>query len=336
MFFSVAALSGCFDASVLKGWPCDEHDDCKGGICGDNNCCDGPCYVYWCDDLDDDGYGDPGKCIFGLSAQRERQVPNDGDCDDGDPHTHPGAAEQEDDDMCTTDADGDGWGAATGLREGVAPGRDCDDYDSTLYDCAGCNLLPQGDAEGALDAWRYSPDFGSTSCVGAVAPALFQAVSEIPCSADNPEDWPPVSPNTGDRFLAIGGVCEDLLPAATSYHVCQRVPLDRELFEGDQLNLVLRGYLQAHEFDQSGFALYPLDDEGALVSSICSEDLSNCQVKNEERAWTRRELTLTLPATVASVLVTLRGRRQVDNPHGAHAYLDDLMLYDSRCPGSSR
>ena len=50
----------------------------------------------------------------------------DGDCDDGDPATHPGAAENDSTTACMRDADGDGWGddSASGP---ITPGTDCDD-----------------------------------------------------------------------------------------------------------------------------------------------------------------------------------------------------------------
>ena len=55
----------------------------------------------------------------------------DGDCDDEDPLTYPGSAENEAVFGCMTDADGDGWGNSVPLP-GVAAGTDCDDTDPTL------------------------------------------------------------------------------------------------------------------------------------------------------------------------------------------------------------
>jgi hypothetical protein len=52
------------------------------------------------------------------------------DCDDQDPLTFPGAAEQESATACTTDADDDGWGGADVVPE-ATPGTDCDDLDPT-------------------------------------------------------------------------------------------------------------------------------------------------------------------------------------------------------------
>ena len=49
-----------------------------------------------------------------------------GDCDDGDAATHPGAAEKDDATACMRDSDGDGWGDAAATSP-IVPGSDCDD-----------------------------------------------------------------------------------------------------------------------------------------------------------------------------------------------------------------
>ena len=51
------------------------------------------------------------------------------DCDDNDPNTFPGAAIEDSDTACMTDADGDGYGDANPENEMVEPGTDCDDTD---------------------------------------------------------------------------------------------------------------------------------------------------------------------------------------------------------------
>ena len=52
------------------------------------------------------------------------------DCDDTDPNTYPGAAIEDSETACMTDADGDGYGDAN-LDEGsnAEAGTDCDDSD---------------------------------------------------------------------------------------------------------------------------------------------------------------------------------------------------------------
>jgi len=49
-----------------------------------------------------------------------------GDCDDDDPATHPGAAENDSTTACMRDADGDGWGDDSATSP-ITPGTDCDD-----------------------------------------------------------------------------------------------------------------------------------------------------------------------------------------------------------------
>ena len=54
------------------------------------------------------------------------------DCDDSDPNTFPGAAVEDSDTACMTDADGDGYGDANPANESVEPGTDCDDSDPDI------------------------------------------------------------------------------------------------------------------------------------------------------------------------------------------------------------
>ena len=57
------------------------------------------------------------------------------DCDDNDANTYPGAAIEDSESACMTDADGDGYGAdGTQLDESsyAEPGTDCDDTDPEI------------------------------------------------------------------------------------------------------------------------------------------------------------------------------------------------------------
>jgi len=55
----------------------------------------------------------------------------DGDCDDSDSSTYPGAAEYDSAKDCMTDADDDGWGSAVPAT-GVQVGSDCDDSSAAV------------------------------------------------------------------------------------------------------------------------------------------------------------------------------------------------------------
>ena len=83
----------------------------------------------WCADADGDGAGDPNTC---QEQEFPGAVPNDGDCDDGDANTFPGAAENESTEACMTDADADGWGD-NDPGPGVEPGTDCNDSNEHAY-----------------------------------------------------------------------------------------------------------------------------------------------------------------------------------------------------------
>ena len=75
-------------------------------------------------------------CAVAESKYGVPMIDNDGDgfseyedCDDTDPTTYPGAALEDSDTACMTDADGDGYGDANPENENVEPGTDCDDTD---------------------------------------------------------------------------------------------------------------------------------------------------------------------------------------------------------------
>jgi hypothetical protein len=58
---------------------------------------------------------------------------SDQDCDDADPNTYPGAAIEDSETACMTDADGDGYGASSLDESSYAdPGTDCDDSDPDI------------------------------------------------------------------------------------------------------------------------------------------------------------------------------------------------------------
>ncbi len=114
----------------------------------------------WCTDADGDGFGDPGNCtqVPPGDTPPPGTVDNDGDCDDTDPNTFPGAAPNDDPNACMKDADGDDWGDANppggGGNGGVVPGTDCDDTDAFTFPGAAPNDDPDAcmkDADG--DDW---------------------------------------------------------------------------------------------------------------------------------------------------------------------------------------
>ena len=54
------------------------------------------------------------------------------DCDDSDPNTYPGAAENDSETECMTDADGDGYGSDASVSP-VTAGTDCDDSNADIH-----------------------------------------------------------------------------------------------------------------------------------------------------------------------------------------------------------
>ena len=66
----------------------------------------------------------------------EEDIDEDGfmnmeDCDDNDPNTYPGAAENDSTEECMTDLDGDGFGDEN--AEYATTGTDCDDTDPNIH-----------------------------------------------------------------------------------------------------------------------------------------------------------------------------------------------------------
>lgn len=113
--------------------------------------------VFWCVDGDGDGFGDANMCVGvpdgGMAP--EGSVPNGDDCVDDNPNIYKGAAAQEPE-LCTLDADGDGYGddKIADTYPSADNGTDCLDSDANAYpgaaeveDPAGCML----DAD--MDGW---------------------------------------------------------------------------------------------------------------------------------------------------------------------------------------
>ena len=151
-----------------------EDDDCNGQI--DDGL---PVQDYY-PDADGDGFGAAGSTPVGDCQQPADHADNPGDCDDGDPSIHPGAAEecdgvdqdcdgQPDDGLAVAwyfpDDDGDGYGAGAGGVQDCAPppdhvsdDSDCDDTNAAVNPGApeicddgidnNCNGIADGIADG--------------------------------------------------------------------------------------------------------------------------------------------------------------------------------------------
>jgi hypothetical protein len=93
----------------------------------------------FCVDKDGDGFGDPGQCTEVPPGETppDGTVEDDSDCDDGDPHTYPGAAEKDSATECMADLDEDGHGDQDPPGDGGAgepvPGSDCDDGSDSTF-----------------------------------------------------------------------------------------------------------------------------------------------------------------------------------------------------------
>lgn len=145
----------------------DEDDDDYGdsdppdGVTPGTDCVDTDASIlmceFWCVDGDGDGQGDPNMCT-GVPAGEtppDGTVPNADDCVDDNPDIYEGAAEQEPD-LCTLDADDDGYGddKVEDTFPGAENGTDCLDSDASAFPGAAELDMPDAcalDADG--DGW---------------------------------------------------------------------------------------------------------------------------------------------------------------------------------------
>ena len=140
----------------------------------------------WCVDADGDGAGDPDQCtdVPPGDTPPDGSVNNDGDCDDSDPNTFPGSAENESPTACMTDADGDGWGDADPPGEGgpgePVPGTDCDDGSKDTFPGAAPN-----DDETACMKDADGDDWGDIDPPGEGGPG--EPVPGTDCNDANPD-----------------------------------------------------------------------------------------------------------------------------------------------------
>ena len=176
----------------------------------------------WCVDADGDGFGDPDMCMP-ADEQPPGTVDNDGDCDDGNENTFPGAAELEDPEACMNDDDDDGWGDPE-VPTGVDPGTDCNDEEPFAFPGAAPNDDPEAcmqDEDG--DDWGDDdPPTGAdagTDCDDTNADAFPGAApSETPpdlCTIDQDGDgWGDANPpdGGGGSGPSSGADCYDTNP----------------------------------------------------------------------------------------------------------------------------
>jgi len=142
----------------------------------------------------------------------------EGDCDDHDASTYPGAADEESATECMTDADGDGWGDDS-PSGGVTAGTDCDDTDPAVSPVdrdgdgySGCD----GDCDDT-DAEDIPQDFdsdGYTACEGdcddhdpTTYPGAAELDDEEACMTDGDADgYGESNPRPG---IEAGSDCDD-------------------------------------------------------------------------------------------------------------------------------
>ncbi|MCH9683273.1 MAG: hypothetical protein K0V04_17695 [Deltaproteobacteria bacterium] len=194
-----------------------------GSDCDDEDARVEECDTLWCLDTDGDGFGDPDDCEPGTAEDPPSpdHVPNDEDCDDTDNGAFPGAAANEPD-ICTRDADGDGWGDAN-PGPGIDPGSDCVDSNPEIFPGAAaneptlCTIDADGDGWGDANASTIDPAADNGTDCDDASPVTFPgaAANEAPpldaaCTRDADGDgWGDDSPPPG---VTPGTDCVDTNP----------------------------------------------------------------------------------------------------------------------------
>ncbi len=199
----------------------------------------------WCLDADDDGFGDATACedLPEDQSPPAGHVQDDGDCDDGDADTFPGAAELDDPDACMRDADDDGYGDAE-PPQGAVGGSDCNDADADVPSANACLTW-------CLDA--DDDQYGDAqTCIDDGAPPAGYVGNATDCDDADPDAFPGAAPNDdgqacmldadGDDFgdatpsngaVTAGTDCDDL--EALVFDGCFDCPADTSYCDGDDL-----------------------------------------------------------------------------------------------------
>jgi len=178
----------------------------------------------FCLDADGDGVADLDACVDADpdDPPPDHIPPTDADdCDDTDPTVFPGAAANEPD-LCTTDADGDGWGSAS-PPPGADAGTDCDDGSPFTFPGAADAEAPPLDT----DCLRDEDDDGwgddqpppgvipGSDCADTV-PSLFPGAASLEpelCTIDADGDgWGDWDSASQDPAADEGSDCDDADP----------------------------------------------------------------------------------------------------------------------------
>jgi len=173
-------------ATCEDGEGCDDGADCISGVCNDDTLtCEPGDPVSYCEDADEDGFGDPDTCVDVPPGgdPPDGSVPNGDDCADDNGNAYPGAAEEEPD-LCAEDEDGDGYGDAD-PPDGVDPGSDCVDTEADIYPGA-AELEPEL-CTADVDDDGYGDDSATDIDPG--------ADDGTDCADDNANAFPGAAPN---------------------------------------------------------------------------------------------------------------------------------------------
>ncbi|MBM65840.1 MAG: hypothetical protein CMH55_06375 [Myxococcales bacterium] len=160
----------------------------------------------------------------------------------------------------------------------------------------GPNLVVNGDAEGGTEGWT-------------VVAGYFESVTDGECDG--------IEPHSGERYFAVGGVC-DAADEAEAYQDVDLSDRSDAVYAGD-LHARLSAWLSDFNGnDEVRVDLQFLAGDGTLLST------SNALTRRA-RGWQRMGLTTPIPAMTRSIRVRLQGTRHAGSDNDA--YVDDIALH---------
>lgn len=189
------------------------EDESTGETSGGSETTTGGGGTTYCEDADDDGFGNPNMCDV-FEAPPSGWVQDDSDCDDGDDAAFPGAAPHDSAQGCLADADGDDWGDAS-PGSGVVVGTDCDDDFPFIFpgaarhdDPDACMRDEDGDDWGDVDPGsRVTPGSDCDDVDEFAFPGA--APQEDPAACMRDEDGDDFGSTTPGPTVTVGTDCND-------------------------------------------------------------------------------------------------------------------------------
>ena len=229
-------------------------------------------------DADHDGYGDSSAADSSCVAP-VGNIANGTDCDDNDVNTFPGAAPEDSESACMTDADGDGYGDDS-VGDGITAGTDCDDVQTADIEInPGMEEICNGvddNCGGFVDIYGdfveldevYLPDLSSSEDADGLDAVPFYSDDDGDGAFGTFEAYACVGSATDTLYSATSNDCNDsnsaINPAATE--ICDAGSVDENC----------NGFADDADGSATGKVVYYADVDvdmygGAALTAVCDQ-----------------------------------------------------------------